>query len=184
MYIQGIWKWKYNMAPFSCITSLAQEMWKKQRGFNALLTHFFCSFFLFNSLCHSLGHYFSPFFEDWGTVPCWLKKTLSQISSISSSLNAPRQFLSLRETNARCRASFPPFLLPHWLAETRFPFLWSGCVQNGDSLHGKFAPMPAAYPLHKFKECWRHVREGGLFPPLHNQFLCVLNLGIHEPCNL
>ncbi len=83
-------------------------------------------------------------------------------SATSLILNTPRQFLSLRETNVHLEF-IPPSACAHWLPETQFLSPLKCCVQNGDSLHGKFAQLPAAYPLHKFKECFGVVLEGPFF---------------------
>lgn len=116
--------------------------------------------------------------------PCWL--TFCSTSAKSLILTSPHhqipQFLSLRETNVHLWVPSP---FAHWLPETQLLPPLKCCVQNGDSLHGKFAQLPAAYPLHKFKECLGVVLGRVLFfSSLLNQFLRVLNIGSHEPCNL
>lgn len=79
-----------------------------------------------------------------------------------SFMNTLCQFLPLRETNVHLEF-IPPSPCAHWLPETQFFSPLKCCVQNGDFLHGKFAQLPAAYPLHKFKECFGVVLEGPFF---------------------
>lgn len=127
-----------------CCSSFQQRRGKRLQPFSSLLL------------------WFSSVFEDWGSTVALTELLLCPRSAKSLILNTLCQFLPLRETNVHLEF-IPPSPCAHWLPETQFLSPLKCCVQNGDFLHGKFAQLPAAYPLHKFKECFGVVLEGPFF---------------------
>lgn len=134
-----------------------------ERKISPILSDFWFAFhFNFLSISCSLYYDFLLFLKIGEALWCWLNyySALDQLNL--SFWTPPANFCHSRRQ--MCIAEFiPPSPRAHWLPETQFLSPLKCCVQNGDSLHGKFAQLPAAYPLHKFKECFGVVLEGPFF---------------------